>query len=96
MSEPVKRYLCWDPQTLDIDQERGDLVDLSDYQALQAECDILRARLAAMERPLTAADHIAALVLMGAKQSQVRLLTDDDGNVSVGSRVVILPWEMMP
>jgi hypothetical protein len=86
MSNTVKRYHCWDPQTLDENQEIGDLVDLSDYQALEAEAVALRARLTDPK------ELIAALVAMGAKLSK----SNEPLTVFHNGHILSLPPEMLP
>lgn len=46
------------------------------------------------DEPLTAAEHIAALEAMGAVCDSVKMLVGDNGSVSIGARVLILPPEM--
>jgi len=99
MSNTVKRYHCWDPQTLDENQEIGDLVDLSDYQALEAEAVALRARLTDPK------ELIAALVAMGAMLWDDVVMVEQKVATSghrfitplhSGTRTLILPPEMTP
>jgi hypothetical protein len=92
--QEVTRYVCDDPYTLHQD-DTGDLVDYSDYEALEAERDTLLASLADPKQ------LVDALVTLGAGVVDDVIRVEQVSDVFSASitspiKVLILPPEMTP
>jgi len=57
--------------------------------------EAIRSAFPQIDAPLTASDHIAALVEMGAVEGTTRLANLKDGRVSIDVHVLVLPPEML-